>query len=165
MARAKVLGQALIGPVESHAHPYPVTVERGMFTSHGPALGHILTTTARIRISASNCMDWEWRRNSSSKENQSATARRSPGYWADPKNRQRRDFPGDPEVKNPPCNMGDASSAPGWGTKIPHAMEQLSLCAGTTDSPQLDSPHTTTGESMPRNKRSQVLQLWPSAAK
>ena len=57
VARAKVLGQALIGPVESHAHPYPVTVERGMFTSHGPALGHILTTTARIRISVSNCMD------------------------------------------------------------------------------------------------------------
>ena len=31
----------------------------------------------------------------------------------------RRDFPGGPAVKNPPCNAGDVSSIPGKGTKIP----------------------------------------------
>ena len=40
-----------------------------------------------------------------------------------------RDFPGDPQVKNPPSNTGDAGSISGWGTKIPHAMGQLSLRA------------------------------------
>ena len=34
-------------------------------------------------------------------------------------------LPGGPVVKNPPCNAGDAGSTPGWGTKIPHAMEQI----------------------------------------
>ena len=28
-------------------------------------------------------------------------------------------------VKNPPCNTGDMGSNPGWGTKIPHARDQL----------------------------------------
>jgi len=36
-----------------------------------------------------------------------------------------RDLPGGPVVKNRPCDAGDAGSVPGWGTKIPHAMEQL----------------------------------------
>ena len=36
------------------------------------------------------------------------------------------DFPGGPEVKNPPPNAGDVGSIPGWGTKIPHAEGQLS---------------------------------------
>ena len=31
-------------------------------------------------------------------------------------------------VKNLPSNAGDKSSIPGWGTKIPHALRQLSLC-------------------------------------
>ena len=35
------------------------------------------------------------------------------------------DFPGDPVVKIPPCNAGNVSSMPGWGTKIPHAKELL----------------------------------------
>ena len=43
-----------------------------------------------------------------------------------------RDFPGDPVAKNLPFNAGDAGSAPGWGTKIPHATEQLSLCTTAT---------------------------------
>ena len=30
------------------------------------------------------------------------------------------------------CNAGTSGSIPGWGTKIPHAAEQLSLCATTT---------------------------------
>ena len=30
--------------------------------------------------------------------------------------------------KNPPCNAGDTGLIPSQGTKIPHAVEQLSLC-------------------------------------
>ena len=37
------------------------------------------------------------------------------------------DFPGGPVVKTPPCNPEDESSIPGWGTKIPHVIGQLSL--------------------------------------
>ena len=44
-----------------------------------------------------------------------------------------RDFPGGPGVKNPPSNAGDAGSIPGRGTKIPHAVEQLSPRAATTE--------------------------------
>ena len=40
-----------------------------------------------------------------------------------------RDFPGGPVVKNLPSNAGNRSSIPGQGTKIPHAMGQLSLHA------------------------------------
>ena len=36
------------------------------------------------------------------------------------------DFPGDPVVKNPPCDARDMDSIPGQRTKIPHAEEQLS---------------------------------------
>ena len=35
-------------------------------------------------------------------------------------------------VKNPLSNAGDVGSTPGWGTKIPHAVGQLSLCAVTS---------------------------------
>ena len=42
---------------------------------------------------------------------------------------EKWDFPGGPVVKNPPCNAGDACSITGWGTKIPHAAEQLGPCA------------------------------------
>ena len=45
----------------------------------------------------------------------------------------RRDFPGGPVVKNLPCNPGDVGSIPGQGTKIPHAVEQLSLRASGTE--------------------------------
>ena len=34
-------------------------------------------------------------------------------------------------VKNPPSNTEDTGSIPGWGTKIPHAVGQLSSCAST----------------------------------
>ena len=34
-------------------------------------------------------------------------------------------------VGNPPSNAGDAGSIPGWGTRIPHAVGQLSPCATT----------------------------------
>ena len=56
------------------------------------------------------------------------------------------DFPGGPVVKNLLCSAGDAGSIPGWGTKIPHAMEQLSL-------------HATTGQSVHHNEGSCVMQL------
>ena len=45
----------------------------------------------------------------------------------------QQDFPGGPVVKNLPSNAGDPGSIPGWGTKIPHAMGQLSPCATTTE--------------------------------
>ena len=44
-----------------------------------------------------------------------------------------RDFPGGPVVENPLGNAGDMGSIPGWGTKIPYATEQLSLCSMTTE--------------------------------
>ena len=46
---------------------------------------------------------------------------------------QVRDFPGGPVVKNLPANAGDTGSSPGLGTKIPHAVGQLSLRATTTE--------------------------------
>ena len=50
------------------------------------------------------------------------------------------DVLGCPEVKNLSFNIGDMGLIPGWGTKIPHALEQLSLPAATTDlKPQLES--------------------------
>ena len=39
-----------------------------------------------------------------------------------------RDVPGGPLVKNLPSNSGDVGSIPGVGTKLPHAVGQLSLC-------------------------------------
>ena len=42
------------------------------------------------------------------------------------------DFPGSAVVKNPPANAGDTRSIP-WSGKIPHAVEQLSPCATTTE--------------------------------
>ena len=44
-----------------------------------------------------------------------------------------RDLPGDPVVKNQPCNAGDRGLIPGWGTKIPHAEKQLSTPVATTE--------------------------------
>ena len=41
-------------------------------------------------------------------------------------------FPSCAVVKNPPANAGDMGSKP-WSGKIPHAMEQLSPCATTTE--------------------------------
>ena len=43
------------------------------------------------------------------------------------------DFSDGPVVKNPPCNAGDAGLIPGQGTKIPHAVGQLSPHATTTE--------------------------------
>ena len=49
-----------------------------------------------------------------------------------------RDLPGTPAVKNLPCNAEDVSSILGRGTKIPHAVGQLS------PSTQLEKPEHTT---------------------
>ena len=50
-------------------------------------------------------------------------------------------------VKNLPSNAGDMGSIPGRGTKIPHAMGQLSLHATTTELVRLNEtarvPQTT----------------------
>ena len=40
-------------------------------------------------------------------------------------------FPGGSVVKNPPSHAGDMGLTPGQGTKIPHAMRQLSPRAST----------------------------------
>ena len=40
--------------------------------------------------------------------------------------------PGGAVVKKPPANAGDTGSSPGPG-RFPHAAEQLSLCATTTE--------------------------------
>ena len=42
-----------------------------------------------------------------------------------------RDFPRGTVVKNLPANAGDTGSS--WSGKIPHAAEQLSPCATTTE--------------------------------
>ena len=46
---------------------------------------------------------------------------------------QQGDFPGDPVVNNPSCNAGFLGLIPGWGTKIPLALRQLSPGASTTE--------------------------------
>ena len=45
-----------------------------------------------------------------------------------------------PVIKNLPLNEGDVASIPGWGTKISHAMGQLSLYTPTpkAHTPQLE---------------------------
>ena len=48
------------------------------------------------------------------------------------------ELPGGPVVGNPPSNAGDVGLIPGWGTKIPHALGQLSPQA------TVKSPRTTT---------------------
>ena len=67
-------------------------------------------------------------------------------------------------IKNPPSNVRDAGSVPGWGTKIPHATEQLSQHAPNYQTCALWSPCTTIRESICHNERSN-MQLKPNAAK
>ena len=50
------------------------------------------------------------------------------------KNPPSRDFPDGAVVKNLPANAGDTGLRPGSQSgKIPHAVEQLSPCATTTE--------------------------------
>ena len=55
------------------------------------------------------------------------------------------DFPGTPVVKNLLCNAGGVGLIPALGTKTPHAAEQLSLCATSTEAleSQRESPCVT----------------------
>ena len=50
-------------------------------------------------------------------------------------NLRLRDFPGGLVVKNLPSNAGVTGSIPGWETKTPRAMRQLSLCTTTREAP------------------------------
>ena len=62
-------------------------------------------------------------------------------------------------VKSPPSNAGDTGSIPGRGTKIPHAVGQLSPSATTAEHmPQLESPHATTTEPMHSGARTPQLE-------
>ena len=45
----------------------------------------------------------------------------------------QRDFPRGPVVKIPLGNRGDMGSVPGLGTKIPHAVGQLTLLTAITE--------------------------------
>ena len=51
------------------------------------------------------------------------------------------DFTGGLVDKNSACNAGLLGSIPSWGTKIPRASEQLSLCSATTETPVLYGLH------------------------
>ena len=51
-----------------------------------------------------------------------------------------RDFLGGPAIKNLPSNTGDMCSIPVQGTKIPHAVGQLSLWAATSESIYHEEP-------------------------
>ena len=55
------------------------------------------------------------------------------GHSVWPKPVTSRDFPGGPVVENPLGNAGDVGSIPGWGTKVLHAMGQLSPCPTATE--------------------------------
>ena len=50
-----------------------------------------------------------------------------------PRNFCLEDFPSGPVIENLPPNAGYAGLIPGRGTKIPHAMGQLSLSTATTE--------------------------------
>ena len=53
-------------------------------------------------------------------------------------------FPGGLVVKNLPCNAGDVSSIPGRGTRVPHAVGQLSpLATSEPAKAQIESPLTS----------------------
>ena len=54
------------------------------------------------------------------------------------------DFSGGPVVKNLLGNAGDMGWIPGWGTKIPHAVKQLSTSAAYSE-PHSRQPCATTG--------------------
>ena len=49
-------------------------------------------------------------------------------------------------VKNLSCNAEDADSIPGWGTKIPHAVEQLSLHVTTREFTHCKETKTRPGQ-------------------
>ena len=70
-----------------------------------------------------------------------------------------RNFPGGPVVKNPPSHAGDAGLIPGWGTKIPHAVGQLSPRATTTELVCLNERARVPQTAEPTHPGARVLQL------
>ena len=81
--------------------------------------------------------------------------------------RQPLGFPGGPVVENPRANAGDAGSSPGRGTKIPHAVRQLSPRAATTElrASTREKPAHHDEEPTCRSGGSRMPQLRPDAAK
>ena len=75
---------------------------------------------------------------------------------------------GGPVTKNPPSNSGGMGSIPGWGTKIPHAMGQLSPRTTTTENlgpSTRKKPEGCNERSHMLQQRSHMPQLRPDAAK
>ena len=70
-----------------------------------------------------------------------------------------RDFPGGPVVKNPPSNSGDVGTIPGQGTKIPHAVGQLSLYATSIELARLNERARMPQTTEPMHPGACVLQL------
>ena len=64
-----------------------------------------------------------------------------------------KDFPGGPVVKNPPSKAGDTGSIPDRGTKIPHAVGQLSPRAMTTELMRLNEREKTHTPQLERSPR------------
>ena len=66
------------------------------------------------------------------------------------------DFPSGPWIKNLPSRAEDLGLILGWGTKIPHALEQISQCATPRAKPsQLNEeiPHAANETLQPKIKR------------
>ena len=70
------------------------------------------------------------------------------------KNLLDQNYPGGAVVKNPPANAGDTGSSP-WSGKIPHAVQQLSLCTTTTEPALYSLQATTTEACAPRARAPQ----------
>ena len=75
-----------------------------------------------------------------------------------------RDFPGGPAVKNLPASAGYTGVTPGPGSKIPHAVGQLSPRATTTE-PAHPRAHALQQEKPPpREARTAQLRSGPRSA-
>ena len=61
-------------------------------------------------------------------------------------------------VENPPSNAGDVGSIPGLGTKIPHAVGQLSPCTTTREAHELRPLSLHTAHTEPTRSRACASQ-------
>ena len=68
------------------------------------------------------------------------------------------EFPGGAVVKNPPCKAGDSGLIPAWGTRILHAVEQLSPCDTATE-PAHSGARVPHPESVRHSERARWPQL------
>ena len=86
---------------------------------------------------------------------------------------ERRDLTGDPMVNNSPSNAESAGSIPGGGTKIPHAIGQLSplatkkkwkslSCAPTLRPHGLYSPWNSKGQNIEVGSRFLLQGIFPT---